>query len=498
MRNILWLVLAGFILGFATSTIWEWYYYRSKRMLNGSPINGNRNNEDQLARNPTTTVDDKGNGEREWGSPVAQASTGQVPLPSRVIDDPILPTVPAAAYRSEAALLDDEQQNGIPDGSPPQEDWQTRSKVEETLARLREPSPSPTSWSAQNEHSIGIEQSLDSQQVVQPEEVEPVREKNRMEGGSDERISFRKGPVQSRYRQQLQSKFEQAADSASSTIDRVEAAITPDRTERIDEAEAISVAIPITNYAEETRIETKSDHSEGTREEAAESIPIQNALEQTLEEAFESMPIPNTLEGTVTESDEAVLPQNHIEEPDSQLETLDKGSMHLTASPSSQLTPNEDPENREESPQVADEISEEYPDNLDQIKGIGRVSQKKLYDHGIYTWHQLSQTDKERLREITNASGKVNVEEWKEQAHMLAEATGRLGVSYNGLPPDDLTLIPGITRSIEKQLYRSGIVTYQALASCSKEQLATLMPKAPNLTASTFSQWIAHAKEAQT
>jgi hypothetical protein len=31
----LWLVLAGFILGFAASTLWEWLYYRSKRQAQG-------------------------------------------------------------------------------------------------------------------------------------------------------------------------------------------------------------------------------------------------------------------------------------------------------------------------------------------------------------------------------------------------------------------------------------------------------------------------------
>lgn len=31
----LWLVLAGFILGFAASTLWEWLYYRSKRQVQG-------------------------------------------------------------------------------------------------------------------------------------------------------------------------------------------------------------------------------------------------------------------------------------------------------------------------------------------------------------------------------------------------------------------------------------------------------------------------------
>ena len=30
--QMLWFVIAGFVLGFTTSTLWEWLYYRRKRL----------------------------------------------------------------------------------------------------------------------------------------------------------------------------------------------------------------------------------------------------------------------------------------------------------------------------------------------------------------------------------------------------------------------------------------------------------------------------------
>src|SRR4051794_31256303 len=30
--NLLWYVLAGFLLGFASSTLWEWFYFRKERL----------------------------------------------------------------------------------------------------------------------------------------------------------------------------------------------------------------------------------------------------------------------------------------------------------------------------------------------------------------------------------------------------------------------------------------------------------------------------------
>jgi hypothetical protein len=74
--QLLWFLLAGFILGFAASTLWEWLYFRGRRLatIGASP--------------PQTTPDD------EVAPPYEPA-----PAPSGA----------EAAYRSPAVFLEGEQ-----------------------------------------------------------------------------------------------------------------------------------------------------------------------------------------------------------------------------------------------------------------------------------------------------------------------------------------------------------------------------------------------------
>lgn len=66
---------------------------------------------------------------------------------------------------------------------------------------------------------------------------------------------------------------------------------------------------------------------------------------------------------------------------------------------------------------------ETHPDELADIKGIGRIYQWKLRDGGISTYQQLAATTPERIREIIAAPAwrKLDPESWIEQARVLAK-----------------------------------------------------------------------------
>ena len=134
--------------------------------------------------------------------------------------------------------------------------------------------------------------------------------------------------------------------------------------------------------------------------------------------------------------------------------------------------------------------SKNYPDNLSLIKGIGDVYKFRLYAAGIFTWHQLAETDVETLRIATSAYPGSNVDEWGEQARALAEKHGREGVYYTGPVPDDLTKIIGIGPVGERTLYRAGICTFSQLAGATVGELQSLFPVAIAGDEPNFSQWI--------
>jgi len=69
-----------------------------------------------------------------------------------------------------------------------------------------------------------------------------------------------------------------------------------------------------------------------------------------------------------------------------------------------------------------DEYVQTHPDELADIKGIGRIYQWKLRDGGINSYAQLAQTTPERIREILDVPAwrKIEPESWIEQAKVMA------------------------------------------------------------------------------
>ena len=135
------------------------------------------------------------------------------------------------------------------------------------------------------------------------------------------------------------------------------------------------------------------------------------------------------------------------------------------------------------------------PDPLTDIRGIGDVYEQRLYEAGIFTWHELSLVDVDTLRAITKALPNSNPESWIEQAHLLATENARIGATYTGPLPDDLTRIRGIDQVFEQELVRAGIVTLRQLAQTTAPELAAIIPAHRLDKAIDFAAWIAEARE---
>ncbi|MBX3054079.1 MAG: hypothetical protein KF753_21580 [Caldilineaceae bacterium] len=141
--------------------------------------------------------------------------------------------------------------------------------------------------------------------------------------------------------------------------------------------------------------------------------------------------------------------------------------------------------------------SSNRPDPLSDIRGIGDVYEQRLYEAGIFTWHELGQVDSDTLRAITKALPTSNPESWIEQARQLAAENGRVGATYTGPVPSDLTQIAGIDQVFEQELVRAGIVTFAQLAQTTAPELAAIIPAHRMDDAIDFARWIADARELQ-
>ncbi len=130
-----------------------------------------------------------------------------------------------------------------------------------------------------------------------------------------------------------------------------------------------------------------------------------------------------------------------------------------------------------------------YPDDLTNIKGVGRVYENRLYQGGIFTWDQVANTTVQQLEEMTESIDAANVEDWPVQARALAAANDRVGARYNGPVPDKFSRLKGVGEGAEQSLYLAGIFTYAQLAATSPEDLAAAMPKSRG----NFADWVDQA-----
>ena len=178
------------------------------------------------------------------------------------------------------------------------------------------------------------------------------------------------------------------------------------------------------------------------------------------------------------------------EEADDHATTLERLAAELVRSPADPA-----PAANREFRQRYVQRSTDYPDDLSKIKGIGDVYKYRLYAAGIFTWHQIAETDEDTLRVATNAYPGSNVDEWAGQARELAKKNKREDAYYTGPVPDNLTKIVGIGPVGERTLYRAGICTFDQLAGATVNELHDLFPIAIAGDEPDFNAWIRLAIE---
>lgn len=142
--RIVWFVLAGFILGFATSTLWEWLYYRQKRLARLAQTSEGMFQTSRV-NHPLGTPDEARKEEAEDPWKVSYRSSGvfleseQAPLPVSTSSLPATPTsqvdqqdtepTPLAANALTTAPLTDE-------GNTPRLNPATLATLESTVTKL--------------------------------------------------------------------------------------------------------------------------------------------------------------------------------------------------------------------------------------------------------------------------------------------------------------------------------------------------------------------------
>lgn len=138
-----------------------------------------------------------------------------------------------------------------------------------------------------------------------------------------------------------------------------------------------------------------------------------------------------------------------------------------------------------------------HPDDLTLIPGIDRAIQARLNRANIFTWHQVSTSEVEYLRQTAEAPADAAVEQWPAQARTLAERNGRKNASYSGPPPEDLTQIGDITPQQMKMLYMMGICTARQLAATARGELETVFASSPG-SPFDYDRWLSDAARAVT
>ncbi len=144
-------------------------------------------------------------------------------------------------------------------------------------------------------------------------------------------------------------------------------------------------------------------------------------------------------------------------------------------------------------PDPAEPADDEHPDNLALIDGIGPTYRQRLYDHGVFTFYQVSLLDATELEEITQAIAAANPAAWRKDANELAAAYGRDGAVYAGPMPAELDAINGIDRDLAQWLYMAGIHTFADLAARRPSELQALLAEGVNWREADAAKWVKRA-----
>jgi predicted flap endonuclease-1-like 5' DNA nuclease len=405
--NLLWFVLAGFLLGFATSTLWEWFYFRKERLK----LTDRRIRELEAKLLELETTPDSATPTLSIAPSATAAST--LPTSAPLKSAPLTSAWNEPAYRSPGVFLETEEY--APDGES------SATGRDRPLA----PAPSRSSTPAAST-------SVSTSAPIAASPAEPAITP-RSEQSPADALRARRGDSP-RSRQEVL-----AALRRNSNPELRAQAVRA-------EAEAPQVERPTVNFPSVEPL-------------APEPVRTPLPRESTLVTPTPLPASPTTGQPSAT----------------AQLSEMTPVRQRWANNP--ELT----------------RRSQEYPDDLSKIKGIGDVYKQRLYRAGIYTWKQIAEGDIETLRRATSAYPSSNVDEWLVQAQKLIEKHGRSDAVYNGPQPDDMTKILGIGPVSAAALYRAGICTYEQLASTPIADLEALFPIAVAGDQPDFAQWVTRA-----
>ena len=438
--QLLWYVLAGLIIGFTASTLWEWLYFRRKRMDLRDQRLLELETELRMTREQLYDL---------------RAQTPPSPLS------------PAADYQSPGVFLESEEAESLRDeGYAPARGavYTTRepasvhpapSVYEPASPSAEPPSPFVASEKAQPAPSTATTAAI----VAGAEGVtEPVHGKED-DAARERAVAAALGGVAvgAVAVEAMQTHGEEAEEIGPGVIESEVAE---------PEGSVVSVAVVEPEVGEGEAVSAEVIDIEGIK--PAEGAAIVAA---TLAEGESEEP-PESLEPEASEDEAASVDVIDVEgvEPKEPVAAGDPFAI-LGWRPT------------------------RSPDDLTAIKGIGRRYRDRLYNAGVYTFAELAAMDPDELRQAARAMRTVDIESWRRQAQELAAESGRENVRYFGPRPDDLTAIKGITPQIMRRLYQRGVVTYAQLALLSERQLAEKLADLGVAESPDLRTWLVKATE---
>lgn len=427
--NLLWYVLAGFLLGFASSTLWEWFYFRKERLK----LTDRRIQELEAKVREAEIEPDKAT------TPAFAPSV--VPTVASVTAATRTSAWSDTGYRSPGVFLESEEYDNGNDAFVKSPELKS-SEVKP--AERAKPLPVNTSTVATTPPV-----------TAPPTAVAP----------SNSFVPSTTSPVAS------------MPPATPPSVAPADSTVVP-RGDQPSPADALRAKRVVAHRTRQEVLAALRRNSEAV--ERGEQLPSESNPAKVGPGEDESRP---SLFGTVEEMDDQKgAPLDERETPPQETPSADAQAPALSAARQRWFG----------KPELT-QRSKEYPDDLSKIKGIGDVYKQRLYRAGFYTWKQIAETDSDTLRRATSAYPSSNVEEWHGQAEKLMEKFGRKDAVYSGPHPDDMTKILGIGPVGAAVLYRAGICTYEQLASTPIADLQALFPIAVAGDQPDFNQWVARS-----
>ena len=136
------------------------------------------------------------------------------------------------------------------------------------------------------------------------------------------------------------------------------------------------------------------------------------------------------------------------------------------------------------------------PQDLEEIDGIGRIYEQRLYNAGIGTFWEVGMVSDDDLTAILDVREfqDVDLAAIKADALRLAQESDTMGHMWDGSVPDDFEILEGIGPVLERRLYAAGICTYEALAEATEELLERIAA-APAFQRPDYQRWIEQARD---